>query len=692
MRQARTALILPLLLCGCLAEAGQTPNPEAREAVGGKADGAGGSLQLNPEAGELVLYEVQVRSANACDPTLGAPWQRDECTRKVAPRIAYHAEGMRCDDIERLERIRLGTLDDMLEDTDDYRRGITLRYIDERVGANTVWLMPLFPNNDTWRIPDACDNLGSPYAVRDYLHARGTLARQCILDGRDEGSSEPCWGNGALEDLIEQAHSRGMRVLLDVAFNHFGHNYLMYDAADFDPVRERIARGDDLDDLWDFAATEDPALLRPEVLDSPEQLERLAASDARHRSTLGALTARCPDLAGQRLVRAYNTWRVALDWEREQFPCDGEYLEQTAPGFYLGADQQNPSRGVGDNLETDWRDVKFLFLHADNPLHEHELARQREYLFRVLNYWVSRGVDGFRLDHTADSRSGIGPAMWAYILGKVRWYAERRGQRPPVFLAEEFFEQMGMSQVVDIMTEGYVFDMNGRDGRTKDAAYVQGVLSNMSRFGGQSFVLTALETHDEHRLVDGTGFGVWTGAGFWGIGATTWSTPMLLMGQELGEPWGLAFRRSDMLRSRFEGSPNRDPDADRLLDYYRAMIGARLSDDSRALRSPWHAVLPARQGQGTDPRIFAQVKWAEDGNVVFTFFNLWEQHVTQSYYVPPDLAEAAWLRDDVRYRLTDVLTGRETVACRTGADLKWEIPVEMDTGTRMLWLRLERCD
>ena len=38
------------------------------------------------------------------------------------------------------------------------------------VGANALWLMPVFPVNDEWNLPDACDNLGSPYAVRDYLH------------------------------------------------------------------------------------------------------------------------------------------------------------------------------------------------------------------------------------------------------------------------------------------------------------------------------------------------------------------------------------------------------------------------------------------------------------------------------------------------------------------------------------------
>ena len=100
-----------------------------------------------------------------------------------------------------------------------------------------------------------------------------------------------------------------------------------------------------------------------------------------------------------------------------------------------------------------------------------------------------------------------------------------------------------MSHVVDLMTEGYVGNMRG--GIEKNASFVEGVLNNNDRFGGHMYVMTALETHDESRLMSGSGFNQWTGAGFWGIGATTWSTPMLLMGQEFGEPWGLGFRRSD---------------------------------------------------------------------------------------------------------------------------------------------------
>jgi hypothetical protein len=245
--------------------------------------------------------------------------------------------------------------------------------------------------------------------------------------------------------------------------------------------------------------------------------------------------------------------------------------------------------------------------------------------------------------------------------------------------------------VVDVMTDGYVGNMNGRNGVNKDANHVERVVANNDRFGGHTYVMTALETHDEHRLLDGTGFDVWTGAGFWAVGAATWSTPMLLMGQEFGEPWGLGFRKSDFLRGRFVGTANYQPQGDALIGYYQRIISSRLAWANRALTaSPRHFLRTTRDG--VDARIFAQAKWSGDGNVIFTFFNLWPQSVAQSYYIPPAVADAMWLRDDYSYRLFDLISQRYLGSCRRGSDLKWSFYVAMDAGTRAQWLRLEKCD
>jgi len=669
----------------------RTPGPNSQSEVKDDQQHPSRLLPLNLAAGTKVLYEMQLRSANACDPTVGAPWQRAACERKPAPKVVYRAKGMRCGTIDDLHRIKLGTIEDALAETADYKSGITLRYIKEKVGANMVWIMPPFPNNDIINIPHECDNLGSPYAVRDYMHIAGTLGQSCIAKGRDEYSDEPCWGNDSFDRFVQKAHNLGIKVMVDIAFNHFGHDYLLYDYSEYMPVRERIARGEDLARLWDFDATYEDHLLRPTLLDSVDKLNQLAAREPSHRENLAQLKSRCPSLAGKSLVLAYNTWLNALDNERGQFSCDQNSLESRAPGFFMGSNRLDPATHGGQFFSNNWRDVKFLYHRSGNPLKQHEMIRNREYLFRVMNYWVSRGVDGFRLDHATDGDSGLDPHTWHYIISKTNFYAAKRGQEKPIYHAEEFFDQWGMDRVSDLMTEGYVFGINSRGGGMKNTGHVENLINNMGRFPNHSYTLTALETHDEPRLLEGTGFNHWTGAGFWGLGATTRSAPMLLAGQEFGERWGLGFKRSDFLRSRFEGSPTYFEDGDKLRTFYHTMITGRLAQQNRALFGQNFAFLRSRVTNAPDDRIFAQVKWSDDLNVVFTFHNLWESDVDQKFFIPPNVGDAIGLRDDMQYKLIDIIDGMQKGPCRSGRDLKWEFPVSMSRATRAQWLRLETC-
>ncbi len=685
--------------------------------------------KLNVQTGSEILYEVQVRAANACRDDWGADWQKDRCRKKVGTMSGYYAHNGNpqfCGAWNELKKIKLGTLDDLLDDSTDYHAGITLKYIKEKVGATTVWLMPLFPNNDRWNIPDEgmgdCDNLGSPYAVRDYMHASGRIDAYCVQAGVDEYSAEEkgtkvCWGNGGLDKVISKAHSLGLKVMLDVALNHFGHNYLFYDYTDHYPVRERIATGQNLDQLWNHDATYDGALVHPELLDTEEKLRASARSNGSVSSALQAIEAKCPgQFSGDRLVRVVGMWREMLDWERARFKCENAaYLEYSVPGFYLGTKDQGepqPSWGIGSNYTNNWKDVKFLFHHEYHSDRRdgrgdfyQTFVRNREYLFRVMNYWVSRGVDGFRMDHTTDFDSGMGPNEWKYIISKVNYYDwQRKGKpanhQPPIYMAEEFGDQGGMNHVVDAMTEGYVFDIRGMNGQTKNASYVEDVLNREARFAipgvsyERAFVLRALETHDEPRVFERTGFDQWTAAGFWGVGAASRGLPMLLMGQEFGERDGLGFRRSTLLPGRFYGHPNHNDQGEALIDFYRKMNGARQSHDNRALRANSRAYLRSKRNDGkADERIFAQVKWDDvDGkNVMFTFNNLWPTDAETEYFISPELGDKLAIQDGLRYRLVNVLSGQQAGSCKTGAELKWGLYVHMAASERVQWLRLEIC-
>jgi len=642
-------------------------------------------VPLNTQAGSEVLYELQIRSANACNPSWGTSAQQQACAKKVAPTITYEAQGMTCNMINQLLQIKLGTAQDLMATTTDPQQGITLSYIKKKVGATAVWVMPPFPNNDEWNIPDACDNLGSPYAVRDFFHLRGSLSNRCILASPGGKVNDTCWANTELDEIIQQANQLGLKVFLDLSFNHFGHNYMYYDYIDSVSIRDRIAAGENLDNLWNFDATFDPSLVHPVVFDDLSKVKGV------NQTAFQLLAQQCPNLEGHQIVTAYNMWQTAFDWERPKFNCSATFLEHQLFSHYLGSNSWDPAQFYGDFFTNNWKDVKFLFHHEDNAMHKYDFARVREYCFRVMNYWSSRGVAGFRLDHTTDPNGGMAANEWLYITTKVDYYAAKRGQARPIYLAEEFSEQMSMGQVVDIETEGYVGDMCGRSNSNKDATFVERVVSNAFRFNYQTYVMTALETHDEKRLTDGTGFDVWTGAGFWAIGASLWSTPMMLMGQELGEPWGLGFKRNDFLRSRFPGNPNYNTQNEQLTQFYNAVISARLNPANKAMLSKNFYFLRTVSTNSVDPRIFAQMKW--DGtNVVFLFHNLWNVGtVAQSYYIPPNIASQALINDNTNYALVDMITGQRIAPCITGDKLKYTFYVSIPGYERIQWMRLELC-
>jgi len=672
--------LVALLSCGEKADdpAGQKPQVGKGDWWGGQA---GPVEPLNTAAGDLVVYELQVRTANACHPETGGT----ACQDVLGPYFPYHGTG--CSALDDLTEIKKSTLDDVMAEHDMPHRsaGITLQYIDEVVGANTVWLMPIFPHNFEFNLPDACDDLGSPYAVRDYYHVRGTLANRCVLEGRDEWSDDPCFANPELEELIQSAHSRGMKVMLDLAFNHLGHEYHFYDCADAVPVRERLADGDD---LWDFEATLDQALVWPEIVDETSKLPAEAGD------VLADLCGTAP--AGTEAVRRYLMWREAFDWERDQMDCGAPAtLENQVPGFYLGAASYAPSQHVGDNFTNNWNDVKFLFNNEADTLHRWEFARTRELAFRVINYYLSVGVDAFRLDHS----NGLTENEWRYIFRKAEFYQKKRGMPEPIFLSESFYNIQEMNRVFDILTEGYHHDITHGE---RGTSYIEGKLfdDRQAYLGDLSYILLHLENHDEGRLLKPTtGFDIWRGVTFYALAAASRGTLMIMTGQEWGEPWDLGFRRSDYLRGRFPAEANWNPKGDELTSLYRKIHQTRLDPKNVALRKGLHYF--PRTDKGTfKEQLFALVRYMPDcSNTLFTFFRLWVDDIEATYAITPELAGKICIQNDASYRLVDVFTGTNVWqdqypgGLRTGAHLKeFGIYVHLPLAESFQWLRLEMAE
>lgn len=653
--------------------------PAAETSADLTSAGVNGQVEpLNAAAGDLIVYELQVRSANACHPSTGGA----ACAAKSAPKFPYYGPG--CSSLADLQAIKKGTLDDLMVKTAKPTRttGITLQYIHDVVGANAVWMLPIFPHNFQYDLPDACDDLGSPYAVRDYFHVRGTLANRCVAQGLDESSATPCWGDAELKSLIADAHARGVKVILDLAFNHFGHEYQYYDYAGAQPVRDLVAAKKD---LWNFTATYDKALLKPEILDTPAEVP--ADGYAKVAQLCGKAD------KSQETVRRWLMWREGFDWERQKMDCKAPAsLEAQLPGFYLGKDATNPSTKLGDNYTNNWKDVKFLFHGESNAAHQWEFFRTRELAFRVVNYYLAQGVDGFRMDHA----NGLTENEWRYIFRKAKYYQAKRGGPVPIFLSESFQDIEQLNRVFDILTEGYQHDITHgkRDALSLEKSLFQGRKDFLHDL---SYVLLGLENHDEGRLLQPqTGFDVWRGATFYAIAAASRGSLMLLGGQEWGEPWDLGFRRSDYLRGRFPAEANWSAQGDKVTELYGKIHKARLAKENEALRKGEFYFPRTDKGTMQD-QLFALVKYMPKcTNTLFTFHRLWVDDVQATYAVTPDLAGKICLSDTAKYRMVNALTGQDVWAQaypggRTGKHIReFGVYVHLTLGESFQWLRLEK--
>ena len=79
-------------------------------------------------------------------------------------------------------------------------KGVTARLDDlQKLGVSILWLMPIHPNGQVKKK----GTLGSPYAVRDYY------------------AIDPQYGTkDDLKELVQQAHQRGLKVIIDIVANH----------------------------------------------------------------------------------------------------------------------------------------------------------------------------------------------------------------------------------------------------------------------------------------------------------------------------------------------------------------------------------------------------------------------------------------------------------------------------------------
>jgi hypothetical protein len=196
-----------------------------------------------------------------------------------------------------------GTLDDLAGQGSPTTNGkYTLEFLKEQ-GVNSVWVQPPFKRS-VWDHRHPLDDAGRPYATKSYFAVDPKLSARAQAVLARGGSEEEAEAAATQEwkDFVAKAHSLGIKVVVDVALNHVGHNYEFADLFVRTDAAGREIREVRKNDFAQIAIDPEQAQIMKERLDDPDSryLESVAPWLSR-RATGGR--GRSSDVSGRRRRR-----------------------------------------------------------------------------------------------------------------------------------------------------------------------------------------------------------------------------------------------------------------------------------------------------------------------------------------------------------------------------------------------------
>jgi glycosidase len=284
-------------------------------------------------------------------------------------------------------------------------------------GVNCVWFQVPY-RLDPWDGRDAHDDAGSDYASNDWFSIDPDLAH--------DSRAVPPWdldlqhrlANMAMKRLVYEAHELGMRVLMEIAPNHVGHNFIYRDV-----VADNGGLG------------------------VPRRDYRLSAVDA-------AQLAQIQD-------------RLASSDYPENLKNFAEYMlpQMYAAHYPDGSYNPNGASSVYETYSPDWyglwADVKHLNHGGHAGFHVWVPSTAQNY--RVLEYigramaWAATeiGVDGFRIDHALGMPFHFFEQTLPWVEMKVR--AQRGPDAALIWAPEDHNRKDYTSCVADVIqSSGYI--------------------------------------------------------------------------------------------------------------------------------------------------------------------------------------------------------------------------------------------
>lgn len=468
------------------------------------------------------------------------------------------------------------TFEDFTDHDQDGFDPFSVRFVRERLGFNTLWVMPIFPNTKERWDPNSRQVVpnfspGSPYAARNYFAVNEWLSR---ANNAGAAMSE-------FKHLVDQADAIGLNVFIDVAFNHAGRDMVF---------------GQGAADLGLIPAADVDKLIRTT---RPAWFSK--GSDYRqHASSPDDIGAYAPaDRRGE-----HNWYDAGLEW-------------------YFGSySSLGPKPGYGETWAggaLDERDLFFTDLNPDGG-HDFEVENVFNYFARILTFWLDQTgnkLAGIR----ADFAQGLPPQAWEYIINKTR-----QKKWDFVFLAEALDPDVIRYRVnrhFDVLTtvDHWLYRNNG-----VTMSQLVGSLENEAQlYGYNAAVLHNGTSHDE----EGNG-NAWLMMARYAVAAASHGVPMVYMGQPLGVPYKVDFQNSWQDVKWFWDGAN-----PQVFGLYGRINEARRVHP--ALRSTQRHFLTRQYGGGFNENIFSVARWEGD-DIVLAFVNLRDNVIDpESFAIPPNL-------------------------------------------------------
>lgn len=488
-----------------------------------------------------------------------------------------------------------GTFADMMDSGSPETNGkYTLEWLAKQ-GKTAIWLMPPFEVSK-WENRHPVDDAGSPYAVKDYFSIRTELSR----DARGlEGEAARDAAMAEFKRFIDKAHSLGIKVILDVALNHVGHNY---------EFRDLFVRYDE----------------------AGREVREVKKNDFSNV----ALSERQLEVIKRRVAD----------------PDVPDYMEYLAPWMY-GATDGDP-KGADSVFEKapggwfEWHDTAQLnHGRMRHGYHWYDVERRPEHeavqgwLTRILRFWsVDMDVDGFRLDHL----TGLPLAVLEEATNKAQADVDRHQPGKHLFLmGEDFHTNHDTRHWLDAGQGGWFHELL----RARSPQDLQRVVEDPWFHD-----LKNLSSHDEERMLHHFG-GDWRGATRLASLLQLFGGPVAeVAGDHYGAKWKLPFkqyRNIAELRS-IDGTGKEMAAAFGRVGRARKEIAA-LHDDNRAFLQP-------RVG-GPDPDLLAMSRWHDekDGGFALVLANL-NNHRARENAFSLDEDTRSRIDPDQRYQAFDALS------------------------------------